>query len=178
MKPTFQASAVAHVVRAGRVVLTTMIVTMLPMALPAHAQTPEARCEKMLPAAKLQAAAGAGLNAVDARVDKSGELECAWMRRAPNTMASVSIQYYDKKFIAATNGKTADAFYEDLIAPIEAINKSRREAVAGVGKRAVLVPADPQRLIVIERDDGLVRVVMNNLSKVQAIAVAKAVAAP
>ena len=144
----------------------------------AGAQAPEVTCAKMLPAAKLQAAAGPGFQVADARMDKSGELACAWMRRGNGAFATVSVQYYDKKYIASANAKTADAFWEDLIAPIETMNKSKREPISGVDKRAVLVPAEPQRLIIIQRDDGLVRIVMNSLSKAQAIAVAKAVAAP
>lgn len=145
----------------------------------ASAQTPDATCAKMLPPAKLQAAAGAGFEPADARVEKSGELGCAWMRRGAGGFATVSVQYYDKKTIARPdNSGSADELYENIITPHEQTSKARREAIAGVGKRAALAPADPQRLIAIQRDDGIVRIVMNNLSKAQAIAVAKAVAAP
>lgn len=143
------------------------------------AQTPDATCAKMLPPAKLQAIAGAGFTPAEARVDKSGELECAWMRRGAGGFATVSVQYYDKKTIARPdNSGSADALYENIITPHEEQSKAKREAIAGVGKRAALVPADPQRLVAIQRDDGIVRIVMNNLTKAQAIAVAKAVAAP
>ncbi len=145
----------------------------------ANAQTPDASCAKVLPPAKLQAAAGAGFTPADARVDKSGELECAWMRRGAGGFATVSVQFYDKKTIARPdNSGSADALYENIITPHEERSKARREAIPGVGKRAALVPAEPQRLVAIQRDDGIVRIVMNNLTKAQAIAVAKAVASP
>jgi len=144
-----------------------------------NAQTADATCARMLPAAKLQAAAGVGFEPADARVEKSGELGCAWMRRGDGGFATVSVQYYDKKTIARPdNAGSADELYENIITPHEQTSRAKREAIAGVGKRAALVPADPQRLVAIQRDDGVVRIVMNNLTKVQAIAVAKAVAAP
>ncbi len=145
----------------------------------ANAQSPEAMCAKLLPAAKLQAVAGAGFEAADARMEKSGELGCAWMRRGAGGFATVSVQYYDRKTIAREDGKgVSDELYENIITPHEQTSKAKREPIAGVGKRAALVPADPQRLVAIQRDDGILRIVMNNLTKAQAIGIAKSVAAP
>ncbi len=159
--------------------LSATAIVLALMAATAGAQTPEATCAKMLPSAKLQAAAGTGFEVADARVEKSGELGCAWMRRGAGGFATVSVQFYDKKTIAGPdNSGTADQLYENIITPHEQTSKAKREAIAGVGKRAALVPADPQRLIAIQRDDGVVRIVMNNLSKAQAVAVAKALVAP
>ena len=162
----------------------TLLLSIMPMVLvsvAAHAQTPEAMCATMLPAEKLQTAIGKGMKTASAEIEKSGKVACAWMRRAPDPFATVSIEYYDKKAIASSapdNAGTADRLYENMIAPHEDQSKLKRDPIAGVGKRAVLVPADPQRLVVIERDGAVLRVVMNGASKAQAIAVAKAIAAP
>ena len=145
----------------------------------ASAQSPEARCATLLPAAKLQVVAGAGFEAADARMEKSGELGCAWMRRGAGGFATVSVQYYDRKTIAREDGRgAADELYENIITPHEQTSKAKREPIAGVGKRAALVPADPQRLVAIQREDGILRIVMNNLTKAQAIGIARAVATP
>jgi hypothetical protein len=155
------------------------ITTIALMCFAAHAQAPDATCAKLLPPAKLQAVAGTGFVAADARSDKSGELGCAWMRRGGGGFATVSVQYYDKKTIARPdNSGSADELYENIITPHEQTSKAKREPILGVGKRAALVPADPQRLVAIVRDDGVLRIVMNGLTKAQAIAIARAVGAP
>lgn len=146
-----------------------------------HAQTPEAMCANLLPAEKMQAAIGKGMKAASAEVEKRGGISCAWMRRAPDPFATVSIEYYDKKAIAASapdNAGSAEKLYENMIKPHEERTKLKRETIAALGKRAVLVPADPQRLVVIEREGAVLRIVMNGVSKAQASAVAKAIAAP
>jgi hypothetical protein len=147
----------------------------------AIAQTPEATCAKFLPAEKLQAAIGKGMNPASATVKSLGELTCAWMRRAPDPFATVAIEYYEKKIIPATgpdNNRTPEMLYEDMITPHETMSKTKREPIPGVSKRAVYVAAAPQGLVVIQRDDGVLRIVMSGLSKAQAIAVANALAAP
>ena len=167
-----------------KLIQNTLLISIMSLAfasVASHAQTPEDRCAKLMPAEKLQTAIGKGMKTASAEIEKSGKLACAWMRRDPDPFATVSIEFYDKKAIAATapdNAGTANDLYERMITPHEERTKLKREPIAGVGKRAVLVPADPQRLVVIERDGALVRVVMNGASKAQATAVAKAIAAP
>lgn len=167
-----------------KLIRNTLLISITTLALAStasHAQTPEAMCAKLMPAEKMQAAIGKGMKAAEAEVESRGAVACAWMRRAPDPFSTLSIQYYNKKAIAASapdNAGTANSLYENMITPHEERTKLKREAIAGVGKRAVLVPADPQRLVVIERDDAVLRIVMNGASKAQAIAVAKAIAAP
>lgn len=167
-----------------KLIRNTLLVLITPLALvsvTSHAQTPEAMCAAMMPTEKLQTAIGKGMKSASAEIEKSGKVACAWMRRTPDPFATVSIEYYDKKAIASSapdNAGTADRLYENMITPHEERTKLKREPIAGLGKRAVLVPADPQRLVVIERDGAVLRIVMNGASKAQASAVAKAIAAP
>ena len=165
---------IRNTLRASIAVLTLTAAT-------SHAQTPEAMCAKLMPADKLQVAMGKGMKEASAEIDKRGAVSCAWMRRAPDPFATLSIQCYDKKAIAASapdNAGNAGSLFENIVAPHEALTNKKRESIAGVGKRAALAPADPQRLIAVERDDAVLRIVMNGASKAQAIAVAKAIAAP
>ncbi len=48
----------------------------------------------------------------------------------------------------------------------------------GIGRKAVFVPTDPQVLAVVQRNDGVARIVGNNLTKAQITAIARAVATP
>ena len=48
----------------------------------------------------------------------------------------------------------------------------------GDGRKAAFVPTTPQVLAVVQRSDGVARIVGNNLTKAQITAVARAVAAP
>jgi len=140
----------------------------------ATAQTPEATCSKLLPADKLQAAAGKGFKPADARLDK-GETMCAWMRRGGDgPFATVSVQHYAK----AQTALPLAELYENVLTPHEAAGKKKREPIAGVGKRAAFLAADPQQLVAIERDDAVLRIVMNGMTKAQATAVAKVIATP
>jgi hypothetical protein len=50
--------------------------------------------------------------------------------------------------------------------------------LTGIGQKAAFVPADPQVLAVVQRPDGVARIVGNNLTKAQITAVALAVATP
>lgn len=164
-----------------KLIRNTLLISLAFTSVASYAQTPEATCAKLMPAEKLQTAIGKGMKSASAEIEKSGKLACAWMRRAPDPFATLSIEFYDKSAIAATapdNAGTADRLYENMITPHEERTKLKREPIAGVGKRAVLVPADPQRLVVIERDGALLRIVMNGASKAQASAVAKAIATP
>jgi hypothetical protein len=147
----------------------------------ANAQTPEANCAKLLPAETLQAAVGKGMKPASASVKSLGELTCAWMRRAPDPFATVAIEFYEKKIIPSTgpDGKrTPEMLYEDMITPHETMGQTKREPIPGVNKRAVYVAAAPQGLVVVQRDEGVLRIVMNGLTKAQAAAIAKSVSVP
>jgi hypothetical protein len=163
-----------------RVVLLVMAACLVSLvALSAQAQSatpvPQAGCDKRLLESKLKAAAGDGFQAVSANL-RAGTLECAWMRRGSGSFATVSVQYYDAQAVAIRPNVTNNQFYDELTAPLD--SKTKPEPLPGIGKRAALVPADPQRLIIVERDDGFYRIVMNGLSRAQAVSVAKAVGAP
>jgi hypothetical protein len=137
------------------------------------ARTPEASCPKLLPADKLQSIAGKGFSPAEARFASSGELLCAWMRRGDGGFATISVQYYSKD----KAGMPLPELFENIVSPHEQ-GKVKREPIAGVGKRAVFVAAAPQQLVAIERDDAVLRIVMNNFSKAQASAAAKAIGSP
>ena len=127
-----------------KLITNTRLGLIMPLALAcvaSHAQTPDVMCGTMLPAEKLQTAIGKGMKSASAEIEKSGKVACAWMRRAPDPFATVSIEFYDKKAIAATtpdNAGTASDLYERMITPHEERTKLKREPIVGVGSAQCL----------------------------------------
>ena len=146
----------------------------------AHAQTPPT-CTTLLTADELTKAVGAGFADMGARERGEGETECPWMLRGGSGgFKTVSVQFYDLTAVKASqNASTLDAFFEQVVASGEvAAGGKKREALAGIGQKAAFVPTDPQVLAVVQRADGIARIVGNNLTKAQITAVARAVATP
>jgi hypothetical protein len=65
-----------------------------------------------------------------------------------------------------------------VVAAAEGTASGKREVLAGIGQKAAFVPTTPQVLAVVQRPDGVARIVGNNLTKAQITAVARAVATP
>jgi hypothetical protein len=136
-------------------------------------------CAAMLTADEVKAAAGAAFEDMGPQERSPGESECAWMSRGAGGFKTVSVQFYAPSAIKASpNAATPDAFFEMLVTSAEEATSKKREAVAGVGQRAAFVAADPQTLAIVQRTDGVARIVANGLNKAQTIAVARAVATP
>jgi hypothetical protein len=100
------------------------------------------------------------------------------MLRGDAGFKTVAVQFYDLKYIASGEvNNTPDAFFADQTSPVEGF-RGTAEPLPGIGTKAALIPAEPQRLAVVQTAEGVTRIVGNNLTKAQMIAVAKAVAAP
>lgn len=134
-------------------------------------------CERLLTAAELEKAVAPGFQSMGPEERNPGESECSWMLRGHSGFKTVSLQFYDLKYIASGEvNNTPDAFFADLTAPLEGF-RGKAEPLPGIGTRAALIPAEPQRLAVVQTPEGVARIVGNNLTRAQTIAVAKAVAA-
>ena len=135
-------------------------------------------CERMLTADELQKAVAPGFESMGPRERNPGESECSWMLRGDAGFKTVAVQFYDLKYIASGEvNNTPDAFFADLTSPVEGF-RGKAEPLPGIGTKAALIPAEPQRLAVVQTAEGVARIVGNNLTRAQIIAVAKAVAAP
>jgi hypothetical protein len=137
-------------------------------------------CAKLLTPEELTAVIGEKMQDMGAREREPGETECPWMLRGGSSgFKTVSVQFYDLNNIkASTNAATPDALFETLVSSAEGVASGKREMLAGIGKKAAFVPATPQVLAVVQRADGVARIVGNNLTKAQITAVARAVATP
>lgn len=144
----------------------------------ASAQTPTLRCAELLSADQVKATLGAGMVTAVPKQHGAGESECVWRRGNGAAAASLSVRFFDRQAIGSNPvSRTLDGYYEMLVKAGEEVGDKKREAVVGV-PRAALIQASPQILVVVQRTDGVARVVLGNLSRAQAVAVTKLIAAP
>ena len=128
----------------------------------ANAQTPEARCEKMLPLKTLTAAVGAGFIAQGATDSKSGEVGCTWwFVRNSNAVKTLVVSHTDKAGIADwgknfSPTKSGDGWWEMSVKSAEDSLQVKGQLVPGIGKRAAIMPtqsAGSLKLIAQRADD-------------------------
>ena len=162
--------------------LTSMIaVALVVSAAAAGAQTSVATpaCSTLLTVEELTKAVGEKMTEMGARTRGPGETECPWMLRGGSTgFKTVAVQFYDLDAIKTSPAApTLDAFFETLVSAAEGVASGKRQMLSGIGQKAAFVPTDPQVLAVVQRADGVARIVGNNLTKAQ-MTVAQAVATP
>jgi len=158
-----------------------MVVLARPAGIAAQAGAAAPTCSTLLTADELTKAVGDKMTDMGARPRGAGETECPWMLRGGSSgFKTVAVQFYDLTAIKASpTASTPDAFFENLVSAAEgAASGGKREALAGIGQKAAFVPTTPQVLAVVQRADGVARIVGNNLTKTQITAVARAVATP
>jgi hypothetical protein len=146
----------------------------------AEAQKPGATtCMTLLTADELSKAVVAGFNDMGGRERGPGETECPWMLRGgADGFKTVAVQFYDLSKIKS-DSTTPDKLFDDLLTGAEGMaSGKKREMLAGIGQKAAFLNADPQVLAVVQRADGVARIVGNNLTRGQMTAVARAVASP
>ena len=136
------------------------------------------RCAQLLSADQVKTIFGAGMAAAVPKQHENGESECVWRRGNGAAAASLAVRFFDRHAIGSNPvSRTMDGYYEMLVKAGEEAGEKRRELVAGV-PRASLIQASPQILVVVQRADGVARVVLGNLNRAQAVAVAKVIATP
>jgi hypothetical protein len=68
------------------------------------------KCASLLTPAELQKAVGEAFESVSADAKNPGETECGWFARTAGGVKTVSLQSYDRTYIANTPSKTVQAF--------------------------------------------------------------------
>ena len=147
---------------------------------PVGAQPKTLACASLLTADELNAIIGEKMTDMGPRERSAGETECPWMLRGGSGFKTVAVQFYDLESIKALPATpTPDTFFESLVKGAEGMaSGGKREMLPGIGQKAAFVPTTPQVLVVVQRANGVARIVGNNLTKAQITAVARAVAAP
>jgi hypothetical protein len=100
-------------------------------------------------------------------------VECSWARGGSTT---VTMQFFDRKAIDANPvTHTLDGYFELIVSAAEEAVGKKREAVAGVPSRAAFVQGQTQLLLVVQRVDGVARILLGNVARPQAAALARAI---
>jgi hypothetical protein len=135
------------------------------------------RCASLLTADEIQKAVGETFENVDTISRNPGSTECTRIARGPKGAKSVVVQFFDVTYIKSgpDGDNTVERFFTRMAAPSAT---EKVQPLPGVGLKAAVVTADPQRGAYVQLADGVARIVANNLTEAQVIAVARAVAAP
>lgn len=149
------------------------------------AQTAPIKCAQVLTAAQVRAAAGGTLKVLAQLKAEAGVTECTWSRTGDpetSTGPTIRMQFFDRTAISSNPlVSSSEGYYEMIASAAEEIAGRKREAVAGLtgaGKRAATVQGSAQILVLVQRGDGIARVVVGNLTKAQATAIARAISGP
>lgn len=158
-------------------VLATLVLVHVPAV--AHGETPPT-CMTLITTETLKKTVGIAMEDMGGEVRGEGETECAWMARGgPGGFSSLAVQFYDLRAIADSPGAPElAAFFDQVVSSAEEVAAGEHEALPGIGQRAAFVPTDPQMLVVVQRPDGIARIVANNLTRDQITAVARVVGTP
>ncbi len=150
---------------------------LFPVAL--KAQTPPAKCAQVLNAEQVRGAVGMTLTVLVQEKADAGVTECSWTRSGGAETGggpTIRVQFFDRNAISANPVvHTSDGYYDMIASAAEEIAGRKREVVAGVAAKAAMVQGNSQILVLVQRGDGIARVVLANLTKVQATAIARAI---
>lgn len=111
---------------------------------------------------------------------RSGASDCEWSAGLGTPKAkTLSMTFFDAVALKASPGYAgADEYFESVVAGVESRAPGKREVLTGVGMKAAFVATAQQMLVAVQRPDGVARLVGNNLTKGQMLALARAVGAP
>ena len=161
-------------------VATLALLCLIPAVL--YAQPAQVKCAQVLTAEQVRRTLRASLKVLAQQNAEAGVSECIWSRTGstePNTLPSIRVQFFVRVAIS-TNPvvHTPDGYFKMLASAAEEIAGRKREAVTGVSARAAMVQGNGQILVLVQRVDGIARVVLGNVTKAQATAIASAISAP
>ena len=170
--------------RWSRAVLSTMVLSMLMTSVwsgLAAAQAPAAppTCMSLLTSEALAKVMGATFKDMGQEVARSGATDCEWMfRGGTDGVKALSVSFFDSsKIKASPAGITDDAYFETVVSGAERAGSSKREMLAGIGLRTAFVATKPQVQVVVQRPDGIARIIGNNVTKAEMTALARVLAA-
>jgi hypothetical protein len=163
----------------------TALVCLPLISVAAYSQTTPIKCAQVLTAEQVGAAVGATLKVLAVQKPEAGVSECNWSRSGgAQTSAgpTIRVQFFERAAISANPVVSSpEGYYEMIASAAEETAGRKREVVTGLasaGTRAVTVQGSGQVLLVVQRGDGIARVVLGNLTKAQVSAIAKAVSGP
>jgi hypothetical protein len=138
-------------------------------------------CATLLTGDELATAVGARMTASDPLPPgQVGETECQWILRVGAGMpTTVALRFYDRRYIKANKeAPTIESLFALEADAAESEAQGKRQALSGVGDKAIIVSNGAYMLSVVQRTEGVAKITANNLTREQVVAVARAVAGP
>ncbi len=149
----------------------------------AWAEPAPVKCAQALTAEQVRGTVGATLKVLALQTAEAGVTECTWSRTVGAESGGgpmIRVQFFERVAISANPVVSSpDGYYEMIASAAEEIAGRKREAVTGLtgaGNRAATVQGSVQILLLVQRADGIARVVLSGLTKAQATAFARAIA--
>lgn len=137
-------------------------------------------CMTLLPAEALSKILGQTYKDMGSEVGRSGASDCEWATGLGTPgFKTLAFTFFDAAALKASPGyASADEYFESVVSSVESRAPAKRELLPGVGLKAAFVATPPQMLVAVQRKDGVARLVGNNLTKAQMLALARALAMP
>ena len=156
---------------------TIPLAVLLLFAATAHAQSPAepsaVRCDAVLTPEEAVAVVGDGYQGPAVGEPRPGFTSCDWQGDGSNfgfTFASLKA--------LADEQRTADDEFEFDVLALEN-ETTKRELLPGVGVKAAVLPAGDDALaVVVQRADGVARMITYRIEREKVLALARALAAP
>jgi hypothetical protein len=154
----------------------TLLVGALLVA-PVHGQVP-ATCGSLITDAEITKAVGAAMRAIGNDTRGPGHTECKWMLAGQGAFKTLAVIFEDESALKAAQAATSAKLFETYVSSAEQTGKSTRSPLPGVGQRAAIIDVSEQTQVIVQREDGVARIITNGMSREQITALARALMTP
>ena len=161
----------------SRVRFAALLVGATLLAPPVRAQVP-VTCGSLITDAELTKAVGTPMRAIGNDARGPGHTECKWMLAGQGAFKTLAVIFEDESALKAANAATAAKLFETYVSSAEQTGKSKRSPLPGVGQRAAIIDVSEQTQVIVQRTDGVARIITNGLSRAQVTAIAQALMTP
>ena len=135
-------------------------------------------CGRILTPAEVKDVAGPGWLSLGQEETEPGKSECTWLLEDGRNPKAIAVTYWTQD---AVKGSSLASHFEAQAKRAEAVHESRREALDGIGEKAVLVPGKKpgaMAVLVLQTSTGVAYVETDYLERSQLPRLARAAAAP
>ncbi len=128
--------------------------------------------------AEITKAVGTPMRAIGNDVRGPGHTECKWMLAGQGAFKTLAVIFEDETALTAARAATSEKLFETYVSSAEQTGKSKRNPLPGVGLRAAIIDVSEQTQVIVQRTDGVARIITNGLSRAQVTAIAQALMTP
>jgi hypothetical protein len=164
-------------IHTSSVPFAALIVSATLLTTPARAQAP-ATCGSLITDAELAKVVGTPMRAIGNDVRGPGHTECKWMLAGQGAFKTVAVIFEDESALKSAHAATSASLFETYVSSAEQTGKSKRSPLPGVGQRAAIIDVSEQTQVIVQRTDGVARIITNGLSRPQVTAIAQALMTP